>query len=164
MEGRPVTNLVREKNFRALGPELRNARYPVPFKPLLVEKYDGSTNPEEFISLYSSVVVAAGGDDVVKANYHPMCLTGTARSWLMNLPADTIHTWKQLRDTFVGNFQGTWTRPPTSEILRQLRQTHDESLKDFVTRFCKVRNEITEIEDIEVILAFKDAVKDVKTV
>ena len=61
MEGRPITNLVREKTFRALGPELGNARYPVPFKPLPVEKYDGSTNPEEFISLYSCVVVAAGG-------------------------------------------------------------------------------------------------------
>ena len=86
--------MVREKTFKALGAELGNARYPVPFKPLAVEKYDGGTNPEEFISLYNSVVVAAGGDDAVKANYLPMCLTGTARSWLMNLPADTIHTWK----------------------------------------------------------------------
>ena len=45
-----------------------------------------------------------------------------------------------------------------------MKQKHDESLKDFVTRFFKVRNEITEIEDIEVILAFKDTVRDVKTV
>ena len=57
-----------------------------------------------------------------------------------------------------------WTCPPTSETLRQLKQKHDESLKDFMTRFYKVRNEITEIEDIEVILAFKDAIRDVKTV
>ena len=80
-----MTNLVREKTFKALGAELGNARYPVPFKPLAVEKYDGSTNPEEFISLYNSVMLAAGCDDAVKANYLPMCLTGTARSWLMYL-------------------------------------------------------------------------------
>ena len=82
----------------------------------------------------------------------------------MNLPEDTIHTRKQLRDTFVGNFQGTWTRPPTSETLRQLKQKNDESLKDFVTWFCKVCIEIMEIDDIEVIIAFKDAVRYVKTI
>ena len=33
-----------------------------------------------------------------------------------------------------------------------------------MTRFYKVRNEITEIDDIEVIITFKDAVRDVKTI
>ena len=112
---------MKEKTFKALGAELSNARYPMPFKSLPVEKYDGNTNPEEFISLYNSMMMVAGGDEAVKANYLPMCLTGTARSWLMNLPEYTIHNWKQLRDTFVGNFQGTWTRPPTSETICQLK-------------------------------------------
>ena len=33
-----------------------------------------------------------------------------------------------------------------------------------MTCFCKVRNEITEINDIDVIITFKDAVRDVKTI
>jgi hypothetical protein len=36
-------------------------------------------------------------------NYFPVALTGTARSWLMNLPEGTIDSWSELCRQFTTN-------------------------------------------------------------
>jgi hypothetical protein len=40
--------------------------------------------------LYSTSILAAGGNDVVMANYFLVTLIGTAWSWLMNLPEGSL--------------------------------------------------------------------------
>jgi hypothetical protein len=52
----------------------------------LPEKYYGSVNPAEFLQIYTTSILAAGGNEAIMANYFPVALTGTAWSWLMNLP------------------------------------------------------------------------------
>jgi hypothetical protein len=66
--------------FHALAPRLRQVAWPNKFKSGPIDKYDGSSNPEEFIQIYHMVIEAAGGNDWVKANYLPTALTGAARS------------------------------------------------------------------------------------
>jgi hypothetical protein len=61
--------------------------------PGLIDKYDGSSNYEEFIQVYHTVIEAAGGDNRVKANYLLTTLSDVARSWLINLPEGTIYNW-----------------------------------------------------------------------
>jgi hypothetical protein len=65
---------------------------------------------------------------------------------------------------FIRNFQGTYERPSTVETLKTIKQKHDESLHDYVKRFCNARNVIPHIQDIKIINAFCDGVSDVKTV
>jgi hypothetical protein len=65
---------------------------------------------------------------------------------------------------FIGNFQGTYERPSTVETLNTIKQKHDESLRDYVKRFCNDRNGIPYIQDIEIINVFRDGVSDLKTV
>jgi hypothetical protein len=65
---------------------------------------------------------------------------------------------------FINNFQGTHERPSIAEILKTIKQKHDESLQNYVKRFCNARNTIPYIQDIEVINAFHDGVSDIKTV
>jgi hypothetical protein len=91
-------------------------------------------------------------------------LSGTVRSWLINLPKGSIYTWDQLCVMFIGNFQGTYERPSTVETLKTIRKKHDESLRDYVKRFCNARNAILYIQDIEIINAFRDGVSDIKIV
>jgi hypothetical protein len=62
---------------------------------------------------------------------------------------------------FIGNFQGTYECLSTAKTLKQ---EHDESLRDYVKRFCNARNGIPHIQDIEIINAFRDGVSGVKTV
>jgi hypothetical protein len=72
-----------------VGP-LRQVRWPDKFKIGNINRYDGSSNPEEFIQVYQTVIEATGGDDRAKANSLPTVLTGAARSWLINLPEWSI--------------------------------------------------------------------------
>jgi hypothetical protein len=45
-----------------------------------IDKYDGFSNPDEFIQVYHTIIEVVGGDDRVKANYLPTALSGAARS------------------------------------------------------------------------------------
>jgi hypothetical protein len=63
---------------------------------------------------------------------------------------------------YIRNFQGTYERPSTVETLKTIKQKHDESLHDYVKRFCNVRNDIPYIQDIEIINAFRDGVSNLK--
>jgi hypothetical protein len=65
---------------------------------------------------------------------------------------------------FIGNFQSTYECSSTAETLKTNKQNHDESLCDYVKRFCNARNDILHIQDIEIINAFRDGVSDLKTV
>jgi hypothetical protein len=69
-----------------------------------IDQYDGSSNAEEFIQVYQSIIEATGGDDRVKANFLHTTLSGAARSWLINLSKGSIHSWDQLCAIFIGNF------------------------------------------------------------
>jgi hypothetical protein len=100
---RVATSIGRD-GFYAFTPSLRYVNWPDKFKPGSIDRYDGSSNPEESIQVYYMVIEAVGGDDRVKTNYLLTTLFGVARSWLINLPKGTVHSWDQLCAMFIGNF------------------------------------------------------------
>jgi hypothetical protein len=89
--------------FCALAPSLRQVVWPEKFKAGHIDKYDGSSNPEEFIQVYHTVIEAVRGDYRVKVNYLPSALSGAVKLWLINLPEGSIYTWDQLCTMFIGN-------------------------------------------------------------
>nr|ABA97324.1 retrotransposon protein, putative, unclassified [Oryza sativa Japonica Group] len=145
---------------RAFGRSLHDVRWPKRFRPGAVEKYDGSTDPEEFLQVYSTVLYAVGSDDNALANYLPTALKGSARSWLMHLPPYSISSWADLWQQFVANFQGTYKRHAIEDDLHALTQSSGESLREYVRHFNECRNTIPEITDASVIRAFKSGVRD----
>jgi hypothetical protein len=59
-------------------------------------KYDGSVNLIEFLQMYSTSILAVGGDEAIMDNYFLVALTGTTQSWLMNLPEESLTFWVEL--------------------------------------------------------------------
>jgi hypothetical protein len=74
-----------EKDFDSHAPSRRS--------PSAREAYPPSSL---FLQIYSTSILATGGDEVIMANYFPIALTGTTRSWLMNLPKGTLDSWPEL--------------------------------------------------------------------
>jgi hypothetical protein len=74
----------------ALAYHLRAATWPSKFRPHLPEKYDGTSNPLEFLQVYVTAITAAGGDTAVMATYFHVALSGLAQTWLMNLALGSI--------------------------------------------------------------------------
>jgi hypothetical protein len=146
----------------ALAPHLHMVVWPPKFRPHLPEKYDGKVNPAKFLQIYSTSILAAGGNEAVMVNYFPVALTGMARSRLMNLPEGTLHSWLELCRQFTANFESAYARPGNETDLHAIRQRPRESLRSFVQRFSQVRNTIPRISNASVVVAFRQGVRDEK--
>jgi hypothetical protein len=92
----------------ALADHLRTTSWPPKFRPHLPEKYDGTTNPSEFLQVYVTAITAAGGNTAVMATYFHVALSGSARTWLMNLAPRSIYSWEELCARFVANFASAY--------------------------------------------------------
>lgn len=93
-------------------------------------------------------------DDDFIIQYLPIYLGDSARAWLEYLLADKIKSWSDLRDTFIGNFQGTYQQPGNSWDLKICQQKKGETLREYIRRFSKRCNELPEVVDADVIGAF----------
>ena len=147
---------------RAFTHDLRRVCWPDKFRSAPIEKYDGSDNPEEFLQIYTTVLEAAGASSKVMANYFLTAVTGSARSWLLNLPLGSVRSWGDLCGQFVATFQGTSTRPGVEDDLYLVQQRKGESLRQYVQRFCHCRYTIPKISGESVCIAFRRGVRDEK--
>jgi hypothetical protein len=146
----------------ALAPHLRMVVWPPKFRLHLPEKYDRTVNPTEFLQIYSTSILVAGGNEAVMANYFPVALTGMARSWLMNLPEGTLHSWSELCRQFTANFESAYARSGNETNLHAIQQRPGESLRSFVQWLSQVRNTIPRISNASVVVAFCQGVRDEK--
>jgi hypothetical protein len=76
----------------ALTDHLRVASWPSKFRPHLPKKYDGTSNPSEFLQVYVIAIIEAGGNTAVMATYFHVALYEPARTWLMNLAPGSIYS------------------------------------------------------------------------
>jgi hypothetical protein len=146
----------------ALADHLPAVAWPSKFRPHLPEKYDGSSNPSEFLQVYITAITAAGGNDAVMASYFHVALTGPARTWLMNLTPGSIRSWGELCVWFTANFASAYQQHGVEAHLHAVRQQPGETLRAFISRFTKVRGTIPRISDASIITAFRQGVHDEK--
>jgi hypothetical protein len=146
----------------ALADNLRAASWPPKFRPHLPEKYDGTSNPSEFLQVYVTAITAAGGNTAVMATYFHVALSGPARTWLMNLTPGSVYSWEELCARFVANFASAYQQHGVEAHLHAVRQEPGETLRKFISRFTKVRGTIPRISDASIITAFRQGVRDEK--
>jgi hypothetical protein len=137
-----------------LADHLRAATWPSKFRPHLPEKYDGTSNPSEFLQVYVTAITVAGGDTAVMATYFHVALSGPARTWLMNLTPGSIYSWEELCARFTVNFASAYQQHGMEAHLHAVRQKPGETLRAFISRFAKVRGIIPRISDASIITAF----------
>jgi hypothetical protein len=80
-----------------------------------------TVNPVEFLQIYSTSILAAGGDKAIMANYFPMALTVTAWSWLINLPEGMLTSWEELCHQFTANFESAYSRSGNETDLHAIQ-------------------------------------------
>nr|XP_051216298.1 uncharacterized protein LOC127333897 [Lolium perenne] len=121
------------------------------FQPLIPVKLEGNTNPKELLALYNTAMVATGANQKIMANWFPRDLKGTALSWLMHLPKESIVLWGELCILFVSAFQGGFKCPGALIQLYSIVQKEGERLHDFMLRFSQIVHTILEVEDADII-------------
>jgi hypothetical protein len=146
----------------ALADHLRVASWPPKFRPHLPGKYDGTSNPSEFLQVYVTAITTAGGNTAVMATYFHVALSGPAQTWLMNLAPGSIYTWEELCARFIANFASAYQQHGVEVHLHAVRQEPGETLRTFISCFTKVRGTIPRISDASIITAFWQGVRDKK--
>jgi hypothetical protein len=91
-----------------------------------------------------------------------MALKDAPRTWLMNLPHESVTSWKDLCCQFIANFMPTYECPSTKNDLKAVRQYKGETLRQYIQRFSQMRNKIPRISNEEVISAVSTGVFDIK--
>jgi hypothetical protein len=146
----------------ALADHLRAVTWPPKFRPHLPEKYDGTSNPSEFLQVYVTAITAARGNTAVMASYFNVALTRPTRTWVMNLTTGSIYFWEELCARFTANFASAYQQHGVEAHLHAVRQEPGETLQAFISRFTKVRGTIPRISDASIITAFRQGVRDKK--
>jgi hypothetical protein len=81
-------------------------------------------------------------------------LVGPARTWLSNLPENSIFCWFDLKIAFEGHFRGTYKRPSTASDLHACVQKKNETSRVYLYRWLETRNECENADDRTTMLAF----------
>jgi hypothetical protein len=76
------------------------------------------------------------------------------KTWLEHLASDRIQNWLDLKEIFVGNFQGTYECPGNPWDLKNCRQKPGETLHEYIWCFSRECNALPNIANANVIGAF----------
>jgi hypothetical protein len=82
------------------------------------QKYDGSQDPQSWLSDYLQAVKILGGTKETAMQNLQLHLTGAARSWLSKLERGTIRSWEELTKQFTSNFKLIYKRPASIEEVK----------------------------------------------
>jgi hypothetical protein len=112
---------------------VRTTPVPKGFKlPHDQQKYDGSQEPQSWLSDYLQAVKILGGTKETAMQSLQLHLTGAARSWLGKLEKETIGSWEELIKQFTSNFKSTYTRPASIEEVKACVQQRGKTLRAYI--------------------------------
>jgi hypothetical protein len=130
-----------------LAPHLQVSPWSANFRAGTYPKYNGSTNPTQYIMSYQVAVASSRGDDATMAKSFIIALEGPALTWYTRLPPLSIDSWRSLRDKFLLNFQGY--RPDTDALaeLSLYKQLERETLREYYRKFLTLKSQLPSVDD-----------------
>jgi hypothetical protein len=124
-----------------------------------VEKYRGDAKPQTWLDDYRIAVQIGGGGDEIAMMHLPLMLEGSARTWLNQLPPNSIWIWEDLVRVFVKNFEGTYKRPGGLAELQLCTQKPAEPTREYIQRWITLHNSVEGVSEFQAIHAFKQGVR-----
>jgi hypothetical protein len=127
--------------------------WPTSYKPIQLPKFNGSTDPRQFIMSYEAAIASAGGNDAVMAKSLVIACEGAALAWFTRLPPGCILTWDCLKTRLQDNFQKLGRPSITSEELFRCKQGEKESLAAYFQRFIQLKAQASDVPEETIIAA-----------
>jgi hypothetical protein len=118
------------------------------------QKYDGSQEPQSWLSNYLQAVTILGGTNEAAMQSLQLHLTCTTRSWLSKLERGTIGSWEELTKQFMSNFKSTYKQPASIEEVKACVQQRNETLRLYIQRWSIIKNSAIKVSNKREIDAF----------
>ena len=110
---------------------IQNSPWPSSYKPIILPKFNGRSDPRPFIMSFEAAVASSGGNDTVLAKSFIITTGGDALAWYSMLRPSSVYSWEDLHDKIITNFKGFNTESLTSMDLFQCKQNQGEALRDY---------------------------------
>jgi len=110
------------------------------------DQYDGTTDPEEHIDIFTTQVGLYTTEDAILCHFFPTSLKGTTLRWFTRLPPNSVDCFDTLTTRF--SIQFATSKPHhhlTSLALVNVCQEKEESLRNFIERFEKLSLNISNL-------------------
>ena len=114
---------------------IQTSPWPPSYKPITLPKFNGRSDPRQFIMSFEAVVASTRGNDTILAKSFVIAAEGDALAWYSMLRPSLVYSWEDLRDKIIANFKGFTIESLTSIDLFQCRQNQGEALRDYFQRF-----------------------------
>ncbi|MFS7922007.1 putative retrotransposon gag domain-containing protein [Helianthus anomalus] len=140
-------------------PPICDAEVPKRFHIPTMKLYDGATDPEEHIAQYRERMEINPIPEKLKeaclCKGFGSTLTGSALKWLLSLPPYSITSFANLVNLFNNQFSCSRKFERLTSDLYRITQNHNESLRDYITKFSKESLDIPNLDMATAVEAFK---------
>ncbi|KAJ0480897.1 putative retrotransposon gag domain-containing protein [Helianthus annuus] len=140
-------------------PPICDAEVPKRFHIPTMKLYDGTTDPEEHIAQYRERMEINPIPEKLKeaclCKGFGSTLTGSALKWLLSLPPYSITSFANLVNLFNNQFSCSRKFERLTSDLYRVTQSHNESLRDYITKFSKESLDIPNMDMATAVEAFK---------
>jgi hypothetical protein len=135
------------EEWSPLDPQLQASPWPANFRADTYPKYNGTTDPAQYIMSYQVAVASSRGDDATMAKSFIIALEGPTMTWYTRLPPLSIDSWKGIRDKFLLNFQGY--RPDTDALaeLSLCKKQEKETLREYYRNILTLKSQLPSVDD-----------------
>ena len=96
---------------------IQNSPWPSSYKPITLPKFNGRSDPRQFIMSFKAAVASAGENDTVLAKSFVIAVEGDALAWYSMLRPSSVYSLEDLRNKIIANFKGFTTESLTSMDL-----------------------------------------------
>ncbi|GAU41106.1 hypothetical protein TSUD_139750 [Trifolium subterraneum] len=121
-------------------------------KPPSLDKYDGTTDPDEHIKSVETALDYRNMRGSIKCKLFPLSLVGGASTWWRSLPQGSIDSWDELCRMFKAHFTTSRRHPNTMASLKAIIKGSEEPLRSYIERFNKVVVEVDATDKMKLYL------------
>ncbi|GJY49666.1 reverse transcriptase domain-containing protein [Tanacetum coccineum] len=116
-------------------PRIRYFDFPKTRMPSHIKTYDGSEDPEDHLKIFQAAAKTERWAMPTWCHMFNSTLTGNARVWFDDLPAESIDSYDDLKKAFLENYlqQKKCIKDPIE--IHNIKQRDGESTEDFVKRY-----------------------------
>ena len=118
--GTPFNSLPAQRTIDSrsrLSEGIQTSPWPPSYKPITLPKFNGRSDPRQFIMSFEVAVASTGGNDTVLAKSFVITVEGHALAWHSMLRPSSVYSWEDLRDKINANFKGFTIESLTSMDL-----------------------------------------------
>ncbi|GAU32075.1 hypothetical protein TSUD_53430 [Trifolium subterraneum] len=123
------------QDSQPLAQALWDAQVPANLKIPQLPTFEGKTDPLEHLMVVGTQTAIIGAEEHLKCKLLSNTLKDAALRWYMNLPKNSIASYKDFHKKFIHQFAGSKHVQVTATSLFGIRQGHNENLRQYLARF-----------------------------